>query len=60
MDNELSESIDLEHLLNVETCFHCPQAFVSLGFHCRRDIFLETSMFVIGKNPEVLQMVQGA
>jgi len=28
----------LEHLLNVETQFYCPQAFLSLDFHCRMDV----------------------
>ena len=27
------------HLCNVESRFHCPQAFLSLGFQCRGDVF---------------------
>ncbi len=29
----------LKHLPNVETRFYCPQAFLSLDFQCRDDIF---------------------
>jgi len=29
---------DLSHLHNVETCFYCPQTFLSLDFQCRDDV----------------------
>ena len=29
---------ELKHLPNVEACFHCPQAFLSLDFHCKMDV----------------------
>jgi len=28
----------LKHLPNAETRFYCPQAFLSLDFHCRMDL----------------------
>ncbi len=31
--------IDLKHLHSVETRFYCPQAFLSLDFQCRDDVF---------------------
>ena len=31
----------LKHLPKVETRFHCPQAFLSLDFHCRMDLFIK-------------------
>ena len=29
---------DLQHLPSVETCGDCPQAFLSLDFHCGMDV----------------------
>ena len=29
----------LEFFSNIETCFHSPQAFLGLEFHCRMDLF---------------------
>ncbi len=31
-------NIMLKHLPNVETRFYCPEAFLSLVFHCRMDV----------------------
>ena len=33
------------HLPNVETYFHCPQAILSLNFHCRTDICAKLQRF---------------
>ena len=30
--------VELKHLHNVETCFYCPQASLSLDFQCRDDV----------------------
>jgi leucyl aminopeptidase len=32
---------ELKHLCNVKTRFDCPQAFLSLDFHCRMNVFVK-------------------